>query len=585
MLNDVKTNLTFFKSVRLSNRVNQNIEIKKVLILNNFYDMYAYDDIVKTQFIQLYLFIHLFNQAKIYVYDEDFFNYERLLKNDKLIESIEFVKKEEDINLSDYQLIVTNVKTEIELANNFSKNYFETLESSGISPLIYCLPDTIGNNSSQIESIKNYLKIKSSHIAKTEIQFLKKDLSKRLAPVSRKEEENFYSEILAKIKVSNEFNKKKHYNNVLVLDDFNRKFYLGDSLFWLKNIRKSIEKLSTNGQIIIICNYEYRYRKIKEIYNDSFSHNVKIELAHWNKLKFQEFDLIICHTDLVGKLFNYLKKSNIIESLLNQTSIYFMNMDDEDKCDKYGWSYLKLIDNNNFNFFKSDYRSIKNQVYNEVVVKEEMLLFGENWLVERRVETNDNLIVISNNSSTDNKVLPFSVLTKFILSILQTSSLKIIIFDFKSEGIKGNIVAEIGLKYETRIIVISCLSLRQELGIVSNSRIKSIIGPCTGIMHLINGAYTYIRNNNLRTKEYLPDIFVYTGKGMTEKYHPLNWWKNTMVQVIVFCAKDNKKHLTFLKNCPMGVEKYQEIALSVNGIPSQLIIDFFKKQLFTDSLY
>lgn len=580
----------FSRNVKINNQKYLNRPIKKVLFWNNFYDMYAEGHSWTKQLQQFFLLLKLFDHAEVHLCEENQFNYNNVIVDEKIIKwfsSLTVFSNILNSSFLDYDMIICSIQNELKLADRLHEQFKISDVQDLTNPLIYSLPDILGKTQTQIESVKCYLNKNSRIKSKAKIDKvsrMKQRLKDTFVIWDRLKEEINHEAILKSFIKFNELNSRQSYEKILVLDDFNRRFYLGDSFFWLKHIRENIEILTENGEISIVCNYPQRFYRLQELYQVSFGDSVRITTKLWSNINFSSYNLILCHADTIGKFLSHCRNHNNIVESLSKSCIFFINRDYVDVNDVYGWSYIKLLNKIKKKGFAENFKKLKKQVYNELTVTQQQIQFGNRWLAKKGVVKNDVLIALPHDSSGVDKVLPFIVFSDMVKYLFRFKNVKILLFDFKSEGLKTKIIDSIGLFYFDRIISISAMSTNQELGILSNKQIKLIISPCTGITHLANGIYTYLRNKNLREKNSVPKIVVYTGIGVGKEYHPKTWWKNTPVNCFSYLLKDKKKQLIIMKKCPNTIDEYQQVALSLKDIPSQLFIEFLRRISFSINL-
>lgn len=563
-----------------NNSAKKDALIQRVLIWNNSYDMYAYNEFVSSQVKSLFLTFYVFNECEIHVYDKDALGIMDLISHSEINSYLGNIKQHkviENIDILSFDLIICNIKTEDLLYLELNKY---PLDSFNL-PIVFSLPDKVGGEKTTLPSIKEYLYQKFlsySKKNKKEVQKLKlnfDDSSK--INYTRSLIEKKYGHLIRRISQNNLLKQKIKYNKILVFDGYNRKFYLGDSFFWFNNIRKNVSLLGENSKVSVVMDYYKRYMKIHYLYNSSFPKNFSLMYKSIEELDLDKYDLVLCHTDSLGRFLAYLDDKLLQSNGLKLPSIYYINMDVSDVNDDFKWNYNILVERNFKLFFLENFLKLKKQIFNELVIRQDQIDFGGDWLKKENVMETDILIAMPHDASHIDKTLPERIFCEVILFLLRRNqAIKILIFDFKNTGLKANLLKLIGIEHQNRLIDLKRLSIHEEIGILCNEKVRYFISPCTGIAHLVNGAFTYLRNKSLVIKNQIPKIIVYTGKGATRDYTPHVWWRNTMVKCVVFVKEDVEHRLLDMKDCSKESTEYQKNAESLQKIEAKLFIEFLK---------
>ncbi len=118
----------------------------------------------------------------------------------------------------------------------------------------------------------------------------------------------------------------------------------------------------------------------------------------------------------------------------------------------------------------------------------------------------------------------------------------------------------------------------QNIKFYANKNVTAIIGPCTGLMHIANGIYSYKLNRKIISDNELPLLFVYVGLQFYSAYNAWNWWSGSLVHCAVINKKlSGGKILKPLTDCPMNTVKFQENCLPVSEITSEMIINYISE--------
>ncbi|MEF9476368.1 hypothetical protein OWR28_00040 [Chryseobacterium sp. 1B4] len=113
---------------------------------------------------------------------------------------------------------------------------------------------------------------------------------------------------IQKIISRNNINKAKPIENVIILDDHLRQFYIGDTHMWLSSIRQIQSK--TDSTITIACGNVLFYKKAIQIFTSNPFPEMNIILLNWDTLNLHAFDTIICHQNSILPLLKFYEQNS-----------------------------------------------------------------------------------------------------------------------------------------------------------------------------------------------------------------------------------------------------------------------------------
>ena len=216
-------------------------------------------------------------------------------------------------------------------------------------------------------------------------------------------------------------------------------------------------------------------------------------------------------------------------------------------------------------------------IFKELRLLDEEHNWAHQWLRSKGVVEHDLLIILLLGASSTDKVMD----GKEILGLVRALSLNGVgvKFIFISEMLHPEnqwVEAEIEARRCANAIVAEGLGLRKVMSLMAHRQVAAIIGPCTGLMHLADGIYSYLMNHRIVNLDNCPLLLTYSGKQAPEKrYHPNNWWGDANIVTCCICVKSitNEKQLLPLKNCPKDLKTFNSISLIAREIGGELLRD------------
>ncbi|MBW8686009.1 glycosyltransferase family 9 protein [Chitinophaga rhizophila] len=382
---------------------------------------------------------------------------------------------------------------------------------------------------------------------------------------TRKEQEQSFHALLLKIIAANKRYTPPGYRKILVLDDYKRSFFIGDSTVWVRFMKRVLRNCGAYEEVKINC-YNYGIApRLRELYGNTFGENVTISCLPWEQLNFSDYDLILVEGDLMLPFLLHI--SPLYDAALLQTAIYTLTpLKEDDFEDSYGWDFLTQHP-------ATAPRSLNED--KEIYITDAALTTADQWLEKHGITSEDYLVILQNGSTEDKKVLLFSEFIAVLQGLLLNPRVKVLIFDGAEHKQENNIQPLLTVAQKERVLFAAGLGLTMDMCLIASPYTRLAIGPCTGIFHLANGAVTYLVNNGLRDRSQIPYMLVYTGKqAHDEGYLPRNWWNNSFVNCAVIIRQDDQLLLVPLEESPADTDTFQNIAGEVHAITAAMLMAY-----------
>jgi len=385
------------------------------------------------------------------------------------------------------------------------------------------------------------------------------------------EQESLFLETIQEIVGRNIINEAKSIENVIILDDHLRQFYIGDTHMWLSSIRQI--QFKTDSTVTIACGNFFFYKKAIQIFTSNPFPEISIVPLNWDTLDLHPYDTIICHQNSILPLLHFYEQYS--DALIEKKIYRFApNTEFNNLKIDHPWDINHFF-KNNMGIEKKikSIKQLKKQTHKEIFLSDEEINTAEAWLTENGYCEDNNLFIVFEESSYSEKTLDFSKTLSLIKLILAEPKNQIALFDYQNTGKKSSLHPHLTSSEYNRIISVNELNIRKEMAIMASSAISSIIGPCTGMMHLANGIYLELLNNKRRSKQEIPSLIVYCGTGIDAKnYHPRYWWQGAIVTCIAATKKDGLILLKELHEIPLDIEEFHNHYLPVSGIEPEHIM-------------
>ena len=290
--------------------------------------------------------------------------------------------------------------------------------------------------------------------------------------------------------------------------------FIGDSLVRISYL-KLIRSYFANAKISIL--YDHRIDKALLKENPYVDYFIEGDLDQINLLR---FDLIIITGD-EHTLMSHLEKK--YEALFLQNRFFAGIYSLSPFLNKYGYvecmfpAYHHLGE-----YFKepANYSQLKKEIF----LKPEETIEAANWLTEKGIKEEENVFVLVDSSSSDEKLLDIETYFEMIAYFLKFPNAKILVFDEKKVDKSIFYLSWLGNSLANRFLFVDDVDFRQTLAILATPQVKLVFGPCTGVMHCASAIYNTATNTI--KKEDIPVILVYSGTDSDENVHKSHWWSD-----------------------------------------------------------
>lgn len=552
--------------------------MKKVLIVVDFQNLIRFQKVDKLMIRHIYTLLFLFKhhniegEREVHVLDRSGISYQTLWKEDSkltgYIDESLINKPWDDMCFSDYLSIVCHFDLEIAFKAHLEHNLTWPDERIKVFSMINPMDVDFQYVFTRVDELfaeNGMLEISEEFKQEYLLPF------RRLIYSDYTERKNDHYEILfnglkEQIVAVNHQNKKKQYRRVLIMDDHKRRLFIGDSVVWFTFMRRLVRCCGDIEEAVVNCENARVFYRLSILYGEAFQTNVSFLNLTWDKIDFASYDLVILESDLVLKFLLYINP--LYNSSFKNTYIYTVSpLTDNPSYVRDKWDFFEIHED-----VQEKQKELSDYSLNsdkELFIFEDEIQSAGLWLESQGITDNDELIIILNSSSRDLKVILPEELIKLITLILSAENNKILIFE--PDFLKNNQFRFTAYERE-RIICAASPGIRQDMNILVSRYTKGIIGPCTGMMHLANSACVYLANHQIRSRESLPHMMVYTGKQFYDiDYLPQNWWNDTLVSCIVIIKKDNKNTLVPLSEIEANPRHFTDTAQEVKYITADML--------------
>jgi hypothetical protein len=367
---------------------------------------------------------------------------------------------------------------------------------------------------------------------------------------------------------------------VLILDDYRRAFFIGDSVCWMRKIKQLADIFPLDCEIRVNVANRRPYKHIAEVLQPSFSPNISITYSDWSEIELREFPVVLCNTDILLKCLWHISEYSKV--MADDILIYsFSLIREKSSRNQLTMDFYSNVYHSGFevNLEQVEAKRAKN-VYREIRLLDEEDMWANQWLEKNRVSESDKLVAILRGASFAEKVMNDIEILKFIKVISETGeNVKILLVIEKREAGTPWIEEITSLAEYNKLVIVQELTLREVMSLLGNKQVVAIIGPCTGLMHLAEGVYTYLLNHRIIDDARRPMLLTYTGKqGPERNYHPKNWWKGSnVVNCCIYIKAKNEsegKKLISLEDCPADVGTFNEVSVCAREISGDLLMNF-----------
>lgn len=554
--------------------------MRNVLIVCDFSDLIRFRQVDERMIRHIYTLLFLFEHhvvedaREITLVDRSGLSYHKLWKVDSsmanYIDRFLICKSWNDVSFITYDMIVCHYELEVDLNLHLKYHYEEHYSHIQVFSMLNPVDANFEYFFPRVDSlfVAGGLCELSESFKQNQLFSFKKKLHRGFVEYTSAHYEELFGVMLTKILAVNERRKGAAYGRVLILDDYKRRLYIGDSTIWLSMIRRLLRYCGDFEEVVINCDNSRLLPRLSELYETAFQGNVSFQGLSWDQINFDSYDLIILETDIVLKFFLHIHPL-LHTTSLNNTSVYTISpLIDRPSVHKYDWDFFENHLENEGEKFGDLIRSSDKEIF----ISEEERSYAELWLKEKGVTKDDDLIVILNGSSRDQKVILQEEFVELVKLMLQHKNSKVLVFntDYVNEE-----TFQLTANQKERFIYASSQGIRRDLNILASRFTKAVIGPCTGMLHLANGAFVYLLNRHLIAINKLPFMMVYTGRQHHDvDYLPHNWWSNSLVNCAVIIKVNGEEALVALDEVVANTPHFRTVAGEVSSIKASMLYEF-----------
>lgn len=567
----------------------------RLLIVNKACDLVVNQNIDVKMVSQIYTLCYIFSgfavpfrKSKITVNDPDAGIYPDLWPDDSkfksLIEPFLSTASLSQMPFEDYDVIVTHPALEESLIHCLTAR-FEQLNGRGCrQPELFSMLDL-----SAAEVMPLHLPPVSVLTARIQHSFsadelaglkeFKKDLFEAYNGYPLAGQEKPFNNLLKTIRATNQEKIGQAFHHILLLDDQRRKFHIGDSCFWLQNININIRRAFPGSEITVVCRDEKKVRSFNKIFGPSLDKSFQVVYQQWDDLDFKDFDLLLYESDITSNFLGYITRHH--DAKFRSLPIFsYFNKSVHDIRDHSEWNFKTI-----FNTTQPVGNSIDNirsaRINREFEIKmlPEELAAGEEWMAVKNVKTDEKVIALLLSTSSVHKTLPYPAQLALIEHLTSNMQTKVLLFDENGTGLRKRLNDDLPAHVSGMVIIAEELGIRMDMSLLANPRITAVFGPCTGMMHLANGIYRFIRNKNPGGRV-IPFMLVYTGNfaEFDIAYHPKHWWFNSLVKCAVLIRSSVSREAAFVKLNQLKADQFELCSLPLQEATPELFIDFLERE-------
>ena len=350
--------------------------------------------------------------------------------------------------------------------------------------------------------------------------------------------------ILTEIKENNKKTDITSIYKIMIIYDLGI-LYIGDSCLQLSRLKK-IKSYYNNASIDINTEDTKNHSILNAILQNNPYINSYSNLA-WDNIEFKKYDLVICTCIPERKFLEFLlsKYGNDFSAKTMKIAIYsgFTSFTNETTLgfDEKTYGIPVFPINKTFNKYQLLPDEEKSMLANELFISKKEITWGNNWLMENGLMADENLIILIDTSSQNEKLLNINVYFELLSWFFTFKKSKVLIFDEKGIGKKSFYKSWLGNNQMSKLIFAENLPLRKALCLISSNFTRLIFGPSTGLLHCASGIFNVLNENT-------PMMIAYTGK-VDNKYVEKLWWNKSIVDGIILTKNEsNQKTIKSIKN-------------------------------------
>lgn len=359
-----------------------------------------------------------------------------------------------------------------------------------------------------------------------------------------------------------------------------RPFFIGDSAFWLGKIKKLIDIFPEGCSVRINVTNKIAFDNISQVFQKSLSETIVFTNCGWGEIDPEKYDLVLCNNDVLLKFYWHINQ--YVKTILDKILLYsFTAMDERPIAEQSTMDFYSNIFRSNYKY-KLEQADVKRKenIFKEIPLLNEEHNWAGDWLLNNGVLESEKLIVLLHGASSTDKVIYDAELLKLIKLMSEISDrIKILLINEKIIADNIWLNGVISSKEYNNVIVAEALELRKVMSLIGNKQVGAVIGPCTGLMHLADGIYSYMLNHKIISESECPLLLTYAGKQAPERnYHPNNWWKNASLVNCCVCISRKEerqdKILISLDDCPPDFETFNNVSIGAREISCDMLLNF-----------
>lgn len=571
------------KWIEKCNAENSYVSIRRVLMLICLEDNIIYikeNDFIKQYYLLCFLFRNIPVDLVIMPGYASLWDPGELLVEKSKFRILEF----DDINVLNYDLVICSqsyVKPMIRrLLTGEDSPFLKGINSSCFYALDNGYRNIFGRVSELILNSDRRFAISDEE--KLKANDFMREVMRKYVSMKREDQEVRNLALMELISFNNSRLRNVPFSKILVLDDSTHDSYIGDTCKWLYGLKIQLLDKFPSADITINWQNEEKYNFASSIVLHAFDERIKFRSSPLNQIAIDDYDCILCQENIAGLFLMYLDAKKLD---LSNSSIYYYKSEPNEEGERpsiYFWNlrqYLKKdASSENSALSLKSIKRIRSYRFSELVVTQDEKCWGNQYLEEQGVCSLDKIVILPDSASNPLKCLSRSEYVKLIVGLMSDPQVKIVLFDELNVGKARELREALNERHHKRLIIINGTTIRQTMCILASSYIKAVVGPCTGLLHLANGIYSYYLQRELITRTDVPVLLVYAGK-QQPKYSAWGWWGRTMVDCFVHrLDRLGNGSLVPLAECPKGYSRFQAGLCSANEIRAEQLLSVLRSK-------
>ncbi|HEY8898440.1 MAG TPA: hypothetical protein VIM79_26610 [Niastella sp.] len=288
----------------------------------------------------------------------------------------------------------------------------------------------------------------------------------------------------------------------------------------------------------------------------------------WEEIIFFDYEVVICVTFEEATLLRHLYTKHKASRNNKLTTAFF-------SLSRAGLNYVGKPVSTIFPIYLDLLQFIQTNKGNQYLyVSDEERKWADEWLVANGLKENEQLYILLDSTTADEKLLSPTVFSEMLSSIIETTRAKILIFDEKNIGKERMYREMLGDTCIDRFMFATQLDLRKALCILASNYTKLIFGPCTGLLHCASGIYNHFIKNGMPVSS-VPLLVVYTGRYEHNDDNAKIWWdKSPLIKCLIIKKVHGQKQLVLLSDLKEEEKDDKTNVLSCKEYTADMILHF-----------